>query len=196
MGGAGDRRFLRGVQAGRVAPLTAREADALPPVPSAIVKRPLAGIVAVGPLGVAGDEQADPSVHGGIEKAVYAYLSEHYEFWRELLGVPHLPFGALGENLTLEGLVESDVWIGDELHVGSCVLAVAGPRRPCEKLNRHLSCPVAGREMVRRGLTGWYLRVDVAGGLQTGDAVRLVPGPRSVSLTERQRKMLRSADLR
>jgi MOSC domain-containing protein YiiM len=182
-----------GVQTGRVAPLPAPDGA---PVPSAIVKRGVPGAVAVSALGLAGDEQADPTVHGGLEKAVYAYPAEHYAFWRALTRRPDLGFGGLGENLTLQGLVEPEVWIGDEFHIGGCVLAVSAPRRLCEKLNRWLGCATAGREMVLRGHTGWCLRVLQPGFVQAGDAVRVLPGPRTLSLAERQGQMFRRADLR
>lgn len=184
---------LLAVQAGRVAPLLPRAAEGdVPAVPSAIVKTAVSGPVLVGPLGLAGDEQADPTVHGGLEKAVYAYPSEHYAFWREHTGRPDLPFGALGENLTLSGLVETELWLGDVLAIGSCVFAVTRPREPCGKLARHLDSRTAGREMVRRGMTGWYLEVVQPGSLEAGDAVKLAAGPRRMSLTERQRQIKRA----
>jgi MOSC domain-containing protein YiiM len=182
-----------GVQTGRVALLlpVAAEGD-VTAVPSAIVKRAVPGSVLVGPLGLAGDEQADPTVHGGLEKAVYAYPSEHYAFWREHTGRPDLPYGALGENLTLSGLVETELWLGDILAIGSCVFAVSRPREPCGKLARHLDSRTAGREMIRRGITGWYLEVVQPGSLQAGDGVTLTPGPRRMSLAERQRQIKRA----
>jgi MOSC domain-containing protein YiiM len=195
-GPAGECVRLLGVQVGAVAPLAAPDGDRRPAVPSGIVKRPVAGPVAISALGLAGDEQADPTVHGGLEKAVYAHPSEHYAFWRACTGRADLHWGALGENLTLAGLLETGVWIGDALHIGSAVLLVADPRRPCEKLARHLGVPTVGREMVLRGISGWYLRVLAPGFVRAGDPVRLVPGPRTLSLAERQRQMFRPADLR
>src|SRR5688500_9488982 len=108
------------------------------PVLTAIGKRGVAGAVAVRPLGLEGDEQADPSVHGGRGKAAYAYPAEHYPFWRTVraqAGVAAwdapLPPGSLGENLTLEGLLEDGAWIGDVLRFPNCTLAVSEPRYPC-----------------------------------------------------------------
>jgi len=103
-------------------------------VPTAIAKRPMAGAVAVLPLGLAGDEQADQSVHGGLSKAVYAYPQEHYAFWqgvrtqaRVTAADEALPPGFMGENLTLTGLLEAQLWIGDRLELPGCVLAWLKP---------------------------------------------------------------------
>ena len=183
---------LLGVQTGRVAPLLATTAEGdFVAVPSAIVKRTVSGPVSVGRLGVEGDEQADLTVHGGIEKAVYAYPSEHYAFWRKLTGRPDLPFGALGENLTVSGLLEADLWIGDALSIGTCELVVTRPRQPCPKLNRHLGFRTASKEMLQHGATGWYLEVTEPGRLEAGQAVLLTPGPRRITLAERLRQIRR-----
>src|SRR5512134_115259 len=111
-------------------------------VMTAIGKRPVAGPVAVHALGLDGDEQADLSVHGGLSKAVYAYPSEHYPFWNTVraqaqvaLWDEALPYGALGENLTLAGVAENELWIGDVLRFPGCQLAVSEPRYPCFKFN-------------------------------------------------------------
>ena len=115
------------VQTGVVRPLMVGERRVL----SAIGKTPVGGAVAVGPLGLAGDEQADPAYHGGLDKAVYAYPVEHLPTWQRLRrerGVSMfdepLPFGFVGENLSVEGLRESEVWIGDEWVIGDLVLRV------------------------------------------------------------------------
>jgi MOSC domain-containing protein YiiM len=107
---------------------------------TAIGKAPITGPVAVGPLGLAGDEQADPSVHGGLGKAIYAYPAAHYAFWqaqRRERGVSlfddTLPPGSMGENLTIDGPLENDVYVGDEWHFPHCVLRVSAPREPCFK---------------------------------------------------------------
>ena len=96
-------------------------------------------------LGLLGDEQADLSIHGGLGKAVYAYPAEHYPFWQQArreAGVAEiddsLPHGSLAENLTLSGLLETEVWVGDVLRFPNCTLEVASPREPCHKLN---TCP-------------------------------------------------------
>ena len=109
---------------------------------TAIGKTSVTGPVAVGPLGLAGDEQADLSVHGGLAKAVYAYPAAHYAFWqaqRRERGVSlfdeALPPGFMGENLTIDGPLEHEVFVGDEWHFPDCVLRVAAPREPCFKFN-------------------------------------------------------------
>ena len=111
---------------------------------TAIHKNPVDGPTPVTPLGLLGDEQADPSVHGGLDKAVYAYPSEHYGFWQEArraAGVSgfddSLPFGSMGENLTLAGVTEADLWVGDVLRFPHCALAVAGREEAQRRLATH-----------------------------------------------------------
>jgi MOSC domain-containing protein YiiM len=159
---------------------------------SAIGKQPAgAGAVAVGPLGLAGDEQADPTVHGGPSKAVYAYPGEHHAFWRTVRAQARVaawgdpvPPGLFGENLLLEGLVETQLWIGDRLRLPGCVLAVSEPRFPCAKFNAAMGFAQATRLMVQSGYCGAYLAVIEPGHVQAGDEFELLPGPREVSLGE------------
>lgn len=165
---------------------------------TAIGKAPVAGPVAVGRLGLAGDAQADPSVHGGLAKAVYLYPQQHYPFWqtvRAQAGVAlwdePLPAGALGENLTVAGLAEDALWMGDELVVGhggvagrGCVLAVSEPRYPCFKFNAAMGFKHAAKLMWDSGWCGAYLAVLTPGTVAAGDTLRLEPGPREVSLRE------------
>lgn len=134
-------------------------------VETAIFKSPVSGRVAVTALNLAGDRQADLSVHGGTDKAVYAYPSEHYAYWREnFTGVP-LSWSAFGENLTLEGVPEAEVRVGDLFRIGTAELVVTQPRLPCYKLN------------VRFGrLTGFYFSVRKEGHLAAGDAATAGPG--------------------
>lgn len=158
---------------------------------SAIGKRPVGGAVAVQPLGLAGDEQADLSVHGGLAKAVYAYPSEHFAFWQTVRAQarvapwdePVAP-GLLGENLTLEGLTEDRLWIGDRLRLPGCVLAVSEPRSPCGKFNAALGFAQAARLMAQSGYCGAYLGVLEPGTLRAGDPIVLEPGPRELNLRE------------
>lgn len=158
---------------------------------SAIGKAPVSGPVAVGPLGLAGDEQADPSVHGGLGKAVYAYPVEHLPFWqvqRRDAGVSlfdeTLPPGFMGENLDIEGLLEHEVWIGDELHFPGCVLRVTAPREPCFKFNTVMVLNQAGRLMMERLCSGFYLAVVRTGTIEAGEAFQLVPGTRGLRVSE------------
>lgn len=158
---------------------------------SGIVKRAVAGRVAVGALGLAGDEQADPTVHGGVAKAVYAYPTEHYAFWRTLRAQARvapwdeaLPPGFLGENLTIGGLLERDAWIGDRLRLADCELAISEPRLPCHKFAAVMGFAQAGRMMVQSGWCGFYLSVLVPGTIAAGDAIELVAGPREVGIAE------------
>ena len=154
-------------------------------------KQPVAGDVAVMPLGLLGDEQADLSVHGGLEKAVYAYPSGHYAFWKNArfeAGVSplddSLPSGALGENLTLQGLLEADVWAGDVLKFASCELKVTLPREPCYKFNAAMGFARASRLMAQSGFCGFYLSVLTPGTLRAGEPFELLPGRRSVSIPQ------------
>jgi len=158
---------------------------------TAIGKAAVDGAVAVLPLGLHGDEQADLSVHGGLAKAVYAYPSEHYAFWQTVraqarvsLWDEPLPFGLLGENLTLQGLLETDLWIGDQLQLPGCRLAVSEPRFPCFKFNAAMGFNQATKLMVQSGFCGSYLLVLQPGAVQAGDTVELIAGPREVNLRE------------
>jgi MOSC domain-containing protein YiiM len=159
---------------------------------TAIHKTTVAEPVAVQPLGLLGDEQADLSVHGGLDKAVYAYPSEHYAFWRDqrmqagVAGIDDaLPFGSMGENLTLQGLLEANVWVGDLLRFPHCTLRVTQPREPCYKFNAAMGFNTAVKAMAQSGFCGFYLAVDAPGTLQAGDAFELVPGPRQMSIAQR-----------
>ena len=160
-------------------------------VVTAIGKRPVSGPVAVATLGLDGDEQADLSVHGGQSKAVYAYPALHYPFWQTVraqarVAAPDdaLPFGALGENLTLDGLDEAALWIGDRLCLPDCELVVSEPRQPCFKFNAAMGFAQASSLMNQSGYCGAYLAVRHPGTLQAGDQIELVPGPREVNLRD------------
>jgi MOSC domain-containing protein YiiM len=160
-------------------------------VPSAIGKRRVVGPVDVRLLGLAGDEQADRRVHGGVSKAVYAYPVEHYPVWRTVRAQARaaareaaMPHGLLGENLTVWGLTEDRVWIGDRLRLPGCVLAVSAPRRPCFKLDAALGFEHAGKMMLQSGYCGYYLGVIEPGVVQAGDPIELIPGPRDVNVRE------------
>jgi MOSC domain-containing protein YiiM len=152
-------------------------------------KQPVPGAVPVMPLGLLGDEQADLSIHGGLEKAVYAYPSEHYAWWQDarrqagLGGIDDsLPHGSLGENLTLEGLLETGVWAGDVLKFPGCELRVTLPREPCYKFNAAMGFNRASRLMAQTGFCGFYLAVQTPGTLRAGDAFDVIPGRRGVGI--------------
>jgi MOSC domain-containing protein YiiM len=141
---------------------------------TSIWKIPREGRLHVTALNVEGDEQSDPSVHGGTYKAVYCYPSEHYDYWRRELPGVDLPWGAFGENLTTEGLLEPDVSIGDRIRIGRAEFLVTQPRQPCFKLGiRH-----ARDDMVKRfiasGRPGFYVRVVAEGDIAAGDSIQCV----------------------
>jgi MOSC domain-containing protein YiiM len=172
---------------GRAVPLAVPGRSVL----SAIGKRPVEGDVVLHRLGLEGDEQADPSVHGGLAKAVYAYPVEHHAVWRTLraqAGIAAwdapLPFGAFGENLAIEGLVETRAWVGDVLRFPRCALAVSEPRFPCFKFDAAMGFAQASRMMAQSRTCGFYLGVIEPGVLRAGEAFELEPGPREVSIDE------------
>ncbi len=159
---------------------------------TAIHKQPVSGPVPVMRLGLMGDEQADLSVHGGLDKAVYAYPSEHYAFWLDarrnagLGGIDDaLPWGSMGENLSIAGLLEADVWVGDVLKFGHCTLRVTQPREPCYKFNAVMGFATASKLMAQHGCCGFYLAVDEPGSLQAGEGFELIAGPRRLGMPER-----------
>ncbi len=165
---------------------------------SAIGKHAVAGPVAVRPLGLEADEQADLSRHGGLSKAVYAYPSEHLPFWQTvraqaqagLFDEPIQP-GLMGENLLLQGLSEERLWIGDRLRLPNALLAVSEPRTPCYKLGAALGFPQAVTLMAQSGYCGAYLSVVESGTVEAGDEIELLPGPREVNLRELFRRRVR-----
>lgn len=143
-------------------------------VPSGIVKTPVAGRVHVGRTNLDGDGQADLRVHGGPDKAVYAYPAEHYGTWAAELGRDDMVPGLFGENLTLEGADEGDVLIGDRFRAGTALLEVSQPRIPCFKLGIRVGDPHFLRPFLQSGRTGFYLRVVEEGDLAAGDPVERV----------------------
>ena len=171
-------------------------------VMTGIGKRSVEGSVGVRMLGLEGDEQADPSVHGGLSKAVYAYPSEHYPFWQTVRAQARvsaweapLPQGFLGENLTLSGLLESQAWVGDVLRFADCDLAISEPRFPCFKLNAVMGFNQAAKLMAANGWCGFYLAVRKPGTLRAGERFTLVPGPREVGIAELFRSRISRARL-
>jgi MOSC domain-containing protein YiiM len=143
-------------------------------VRTSIFKSPVSGRVRVTRLSVEGDQQSDLAVHGGIEKAVYAYPAEHYAFWREELPGLDLPWGAFGENFTTEGLLEGSVRIGDRLRVGSAEFVVTQPRMPCFKLGIRFGRPDMVKRFQRSGRSGFYLAVLQEGEVTAGESFELI----------------------
>jgi MOSC domain-containing protein YiiM len=140
-------------------------------VRTSIWKNPVQSRVHVSTLNLDGDRQSDLSVHGGVDKAVYVYPSEHYSYWRSELPDAELPWGVFGENFTSEGILEDQTRIGDRILVGSAEFMVTQPRMPCFKLGIRFN----RRDMVKRFLhskrSGFYLAVIREGDTETGDAI-------------------------
>lgn len=159
---------------------------------SAIGKQPVEGQVTVGPLGLVGDEQNDLSVHGGLSKAVYALAQQHLAWWSaqraaagvSLFDAPLTP-GMLGENLSLQGVDERQVFVGDRLRfAGGLLLRVTEPRQPCAKFNAVLGYELAAKQMVQSGHCGFYMAVEASAALSAGEAFELLPGPREISIAQ------------
>jgi MOSC domain-containing protein YiiM len=162
---------LLSIQTGRIAPLGPDG------VPSGILKRARDGAVSVGLLGLEGDEQADLSVHGGAEKAVYGYAASHGPDWARQF--PDLDFtgGAMGENLTIADMTETDICVGDIHAIGSALLQVCQPRQPCFKFALRHANNRLPKAMVKSGHSGWYYRVLQTGAIRAGDSVALHERP-------------------
>src|SRR3989454_5287914 len=144
-------------------------------VTTAIFKEPVEGRVRIRRTGLVGDRQADPSVHGGPAKAVYAYPSEHYPFWRRELGRADLPWGSFGENLTTEGLDDRTLRVGDRLRVGSASLTVTQPRMPCYKLGIRFGRLDMVRRFLASGRSGFFPAGHEEGDGAAGEPIELLP---------------------
>ncbi len=140
-------------------------------VVTGIFKEPVTGPVVARRLNLDGDRQADLSVHGGADKAVYVYPAEHYEPWRRELETTELPWGMFGENLTTQGLTEDTVVIGERWQVGQAVLMVTQPRQPCYKLGVRFGRDDLLRRFVRSRRTGWYVAVLREGAITANDPI-------------------------
>lgn len=143
-------------------------------VSTGIYKSPVEGRVMLRALNLDGDRQADLTVHGGPFKAVYAYPSEHYEYWRGELPDAELTWAAFGENFTTEGLEESSVNVGDRFRVGSAEVKVTQPRMPCYKLGIKFGRPDILKRFLKSGRTGFYFSVEREGEVGAGDRVELL----------------------
>jgi len=144
------------------------------PVTTGIFKQPVAGRVMMRSLNLDGDRQADLTVHGGVEKAVYAYPTEHYAYWQQELPDEALPWGAFGENLTVEGLSETTVNIGDRFRIGTAEVMVTQPRFPCFKLNLKFGRDDMVKRFLNSRLSGIYFSVVQEGEVGAGDAIEQV----------------------
>jgi MOSC domain-containing protein YiiM len=147
-------------------------------------------------VGLDGDEQADFSVHGGLEKAIYAYPSEHYLFWNDLLtretkrGSP-IGLGFVGENLSIEGFSEDAVWVGDNWLIGDVELEVVKLREPCFKFNARMGYKGASKAMIQSTRSGWYLKVHQGGTIKAGDAIIVQAGRREMNIEQQNHFLLR-----
>lgn len=164
---------IASIQIGRIAPLGPER------VPSAFIKRAVDGPIMAGALGLDGDHQADLSVHGGPEKAVYAYASARYPDWAAAFPglTPRFVAGAMGENLTVDGMIEDDLCVGDVHAIGDALLQVCQPRQPCFKLALALGEPRLAKHMVRTEHSGWYYRVLREGSIAAGNELVLAERP-------------------
>jgi MOSC domain-containing protein YiiM len=147
--------------------------------PSAIGKLPVLDAVAVDAMGLVGDEQADRSVHGGIDKAIHHYPADHYDWWRGQLGaVPLLDTaGAFGENISTIGLDENSVFLGDRFRLGTALVEVTQARQPCWKLDHRFGAKGVMAGVVKTRRSGWYYRVLEPGTVRAGDDLELVERP-------------------
>ncbi|HWZ56423.1 MAG TPA: MOSC domain-containing protein [Verrucomicrobiae bacterium] len=164
-------------------------------VATGIFKMPVQERILMRTLNLDGDRQADLSVHGGRDKAVYAYPSEHYAFWkRELPGV-ELPWGSFGENLTTEGLLEANVHLGDRFQIGTAEIAVTQPRLPCFKLNLKFRRDDMAKRLLASRRTGFYFRVLREGEIGAGDEiVRVYQDENRVSIADAMKIYLGDPD--
>ena len=195
---------LISISSGKVLPLFGNHHPDYKSVASAIRKNSISNLqnpstVEITSLGVKGDEQADLSVHGGIEKAIYVYPSEHYDFWNQLLTRETkkstlLQHGAIGENFTIEGLLEADVFVGDKLLIGDLQFSVVKLREPCFKFNAAMGYKGASKAMLQSGFSGWYLRVIKIGVLAAGAQITVIPGAREISIAQQNKNLLKNRD--
>jgi MOSC domain-containing protein YiiM len=195
---------LISISSGKVLPLFGNHHPDYKSVASAIRKNSISNLqnpstVEITSLGVKGDEQADLSVHGGIEKAIYVYPSEHYDFWNQLLTRETkkstlLQHGAIGENFTIEGLLERDVFVGDKLLIGDLQFSVVKLREPCFKFNAAMGYKGASKAMLQSGFSGWYLRVIKTGVLAAGAQITVIPGAREISIAQQNKNLLKNRD--
>jgi len=182
------------ISTGKVRVINSDQENPHQEIRSAIIKSPMSALSEPNPvmahhLGIDGDEQANLKVHGGIEKAIYAYPLEHYAFWKDCLVKENrlhlgqeLQHGSFGENLTTEGFVEAEVYIGDIWQIDKTVMQVTEFREPCFKFNIKMNYSGAAKIMVQSGYSGWYLKVIEPGMIMAGSQIKVKPGPRKLSI--------------
>lgn len=143
-------------------------------ISTGIFKKPVSGRVMLRRLNLDGDRQADLSVHGGLNKAVYAYPAEHYEYWQHELAGKDLPWGMFGENFTTSDLGEEDLHIGDRLRMGAATVVVRQPRMPCYKLQAKFQIDDMIQRFLRSGRSGFYFSVEEEGEVEAGDSIEVL----------------------
>jgi MOSC domain-containing protein YiiM len=160
-----------------------------------IFKSPVEGRIHLHRLNFDGDRQADLRVHGGKDKAVYAYPSEHYRYWREELPEMELPWGVFGENLTTAGLDEEGLHLGDRLRIGEAILRVAQPRLPCYKLGIRFGRDDIIKRFLASGKSGFYFAVDHEGEIGAGDTIEIIDrDPHRISIAALNRLITADED--
>ena len=159
---------------------------------SAITKQPVSGPVALEGENLAGDYQANRKYHGGPDKAICGYSTEHYPGWRDLL--PDLPYGAFGENITVEGLTEDALCIGDTLSAASVQLQISQPRQPCANISKRWNAPSLPRLMEETGQTGFYARVLQTGQMAGGDTITVTARPHDGWTLARANQIMYTSD--
>ncbi|MEI7531661.1 MAG: MOSC domain-containing protein [Betaproteobacteria bacterium] len=188
------------ISIGKIEDILLPKNDSSKPVKSGINKSSIShlnnrAVVNIKLNGINGDQQADLTVHGGVRKAVYVYPHEHYSFWNQLLRreikkSEPLNFGALGENLTVQGVTEEDVFVGDRWEVGSAVFEVTELREPCFKFNIKMEYKGAAKAMVQSKFSGWYLSVVKEGAIRAGDHILVIAGKRETSIADQNANLL------
>ncbi len=150
-----------------------------------IFKAPVTGAILLKRLNLEGDGQADLSVHGGVNKAVYFYPMAHYDYWREMLPKVELTPGIFGENFTVEGMLEDEVRIGNQYRIGEAIIRITQPRIPCYKLNIRFNRPDMVRKFLKSNRSGFYAAVVQEGLVKPGDAISLIkPAPHNITVSD------------
>ncbi len=154
-------------------------------ITTSIFKEPVEGRIMLRTLNLDGDEQADLSVHGGVDKAVYVYSTENYDYWKRALDRDELPYGQFGENFTVEGMPDDQVHIGDIFRVGDALVEVTQPRVPCYKLGIKMGDPLFPKRFLLAERPGYYCRVLEEGEVGAGDIIyREKLGPEQMTVSE------------